>query len=624
MGAGRGGDACYDGCDAMTAEMIFVLVVLAVAIVLFASDRVRLDVVAIMVLLALLVSGILTVEESLAGFSDPVVIMIAGLFVVGEALTTTGIAFTIGKWLLHVGGANEIRLIALLMVVVTLVGSFMSSTGIVAIFIPVVATIADKTGLSRGRLMMPLAFAALISGMMTLIATPPNLIVNGELRTAGLEPFGFFAFTPFGVVVLAAGVAYMLIVGRHLVGAPSGGAVKKQGGRTLTDLVTSYALADRFRRLRVRADSPLIGRTVGQLQLRTLFGVVAVGIEGASRRGVSVQPALINTEFRSGDILHAVGDDEKIAHFVESQRLEPLPMDTSTRDNIVQELGLAEVMLAPDSKLVGQTLVDAAFRSRHKVSVLGIRRKREPLKGALADARLAFGDTLLVSGRWRDINLLQRDTRDFVVLHLPVEIKEVAPARRRAPHALAILLAMIVLMTFGIVPNAAAVLLAALAVVLTRCVSMEAAYRVINWPSLVLIAGMLPLATALQKTGGTELIVGALVAAVGDAGPRVMMAALFALTAVIGLFVSNTATAVLLAPIAILAADSLGVSPYPFAMTVALAASAAFMTPISSPVNTLVLAPGEYRFIDFVKVGVPMTIIAGAISLIVVPLILPF
>jgi di/tricarboxylate transporter len=605
----------------MTGEMILVLAVLGVAIVLFASDRVRLDLVAMMVLLALLLSGVLTVEESLAGFSDSVVIMIAGLFVVGEALATTGIALTIGKWLLRVGGTSEKRLIALIMVVVASVGAFMSSTGIVAIFIPIVVTIADKTGLSRSRLMMPLAFAALISGMMTLIATPPNLIVNGELRAAGLEPFGFFAFTPFGAVIP---VAYMLLVGRHLVGGSSAAAGRDHGGRTLSDLAASYALADRFRRLRVRPGSPLVGRTIGQLQLRTLFGVVAVGIERREPGRVSVNPALVNTEFRAGDILHAVVGDEHIAHFVQSQRLEPLSFEASTRENLVQELGLAEVMIAPDSKLIGQTLMEAAFRSRHKVSVLGIRRRGEPLEGALADVRLAFGDTLLVSGRWRDIDLLQADTKDFVVLHLPVEMKDVAPARSKAPHALAILVGMIVLMTFGLVPNVAAVLLAALGVVVTRCVSMEAAYRVVNWPSLVLIAGMLPLATALQKTGGTELIVDALVAGLGDAGPRAMMAALFVLTAVIGLFVSNTATAVLLAPIAILTAGSLGVSPYPFAMTVALAASAAFMTPISSPVNTLVLAPGEYRFMDFVKVGVPMTLIAGAISLIVVPLILPF
>lgn len=608
----------------MTGEMILVLAVLAVAIILFASDRVRLDIVAIMVLLALVVGGVLTVEEGLAGFSDSVVIMIAGLFVVGEALVATGIAMTIGKWLLRVGGTSETRLIVLIMVVVAGVGAFMSSTGIVAIFIPIVVTIADKTGLSRRRLMMPLAFAALISGMMTLIATPPNLIVNNELRGAGLEPFGFFAFTPFGAVTLLAGLAYMLIVGRHLIDTPSTAATTDRGGRTLADLVESYALADRFHRLRVRPGSPLIGRSIGQLRLRTVFGVVAVGVERRAPGRVRVMPALADTHFVVGDVLLVVGADEPVARLIDLQRLQRLPIDAFARDNLVQELGLAEVMVAPDSKLIGQSLVDAAFRSRHKVSVLGIRRRGEPLDGAPAEVRLAFGDTLLVSGRWRDINLLQSDKRDFLVLHLPVEMNDVAPARSRAPYALAILVGMIVLMTFGLVPNAAAVLLAALAVVLTRCVSMEGAYRVINWSSLVLIAGMLPLATALQKTGGTGLIVDMLVAGVGDAGPRVMMATLFVLTALIGLFVSNAATAVLVAPIAILTANSLGVSPYPFAMTVALAASAAFMTPVSSPVNTLVLAPGNYRFMDFVKVGVPMTLIVGVITLIVVPLILPF
>lgn len=608
----------------MSADTLFVFAVLAFAVVLFASDRVRLDIVALGVLLALMLGGILTVQEALAGFSDPVVLMIAGLFVVGEALVSTGIAFAIGRWLMRVGGSSETRLIALIMSIVAVIGAFMSSTGIVAIFIPIVLSIAGKTGLPAGRLMMPLGFAALISGMMTLIATPPNLVVNAELRNAGLATFGFFAFTPFGVAILACGLVYMLTVGRRLLGRSSSAEPAEPSGRTLEQLADGYALLPHLRRVRVQAGSALADRTIGQAELRSRFGLVALGVERRDRRTLTIMPALVDTAIRFGDILYVLASDEELEKAAVRLRLTTLGLDTAPREHIVQELGLAEVMLAPESKLIGRTLPQAAFRSRHRVSVLGIKRMGEPLTGSLADVKLSFGDTLLVSGRWRDIGRLQGDKKDFVVLHLPLEISEVAPARSRATWALAILLAMIAAMTFGLIPNVGAVLFAALLLVLSRCVTMDAAYKVINWPSLVLIAGMLPLATALQKTGGTDLIVNGLVAAVGGAGPEAMMAALFVLTAVIGMFVSNTATAVLLAPIAIGAAADLDVSPYPFVMAVALAASAAFMTPVSSPVNTLVMTPGGYGFIDFVKIGVPMTVVTGAVALVMVPLLLPF
>jgi di/tricarboxylate transporter len=281
-------------------------------------------------------------------------------------------------------------------------------------------------------------------------------------------------------------------------------------------------------------------------------------------------------------------------------------------------------MLAPESKLIGRTLLDAAFRSRHGVTVLAIRRKGAPLLANLTEQTLQFGDSLLVAGGWKHIGRLQADKKDFLVLSLPAEMAEVAPARSRAPWALAILAAMIVTMTFGWVPTVAAVLIAALAMVFTGCVGMDSAYKVINWQSLILIAGMLPMATALEKTGGTQVIVDGLVGALGDAGPFAMMAGLFVLTAALGSFISNTATAVLLAPIAIGAAEHLGVSPYPFAMTVAIAASAAFMTPVSSPVNTLVVVPGNYGFNDFVKVGTPMVLLVMAVTLLTVPLLFPF
>ncbi len=607
----------------MTGETIFVFGLLAVTIVLFASDKVRLDIIAIGVLLALMLSGVISPREAVAGFGDPVVLMIAGLFVVGEAMVRTGIAYAFGDWLMKVGGSSETRLIMVLMPLVGIVGAPMSSTGIVAIFIPVVLSVARKTGINPSRLLMPLAFAAMISGMMTLISTPPNLVVNAAVRDLDLEPFGFFAFTPIGLLALALGTLYMMTIGRRLLsvrGEQEGSGIK---GRRLEELAGAYGLTDQFHRLRVSEGSLLVGQTVGGAKLRTRFAVTVIGMEKRQQFGVSVEPALAHSEFEAGDVLYVVGQEEPIKHFIGSQRLQRLVIEQRQVKNVSQELGLAEIMLAPESKLIGRTLKEAQVRSRHKVSVLSIRRGGAAVLADFVGEKLQFGDSMLVAGGWKDIGRLQKDMKDFIVLSLPVEVAEVAPARARAPAALIILAAMIVAMTFGLVPNVAAVLLAALALVLARCVTMVDAYKVINWQSLVLIAGMLPMATALNETGGTILIVDGLVAALGDAGPMAMMAVLFVLTMGIGCFISNTATAVLLAPIAIGAAYDMGVSPYPFAMTVAMGASAAFMTPVSSPVNTLVVVPGSYRFMDFVKVGTPMGLMVMAVSLLVIPLLFP-
>ena len=570
-----------------------------------------------------MLSGVISPREAVAGFGDTVVLMIAGLFVVGEAMVRTGIAYAFGDWLMKVGGSSETRLILILMPLVGIIGAPMSSTGIVAIFIPVVLSVAHKTGIAPSRLMMPLAFAAMISGMMTLISTPPNIVVSAALEEANQEPFGFLVFAPMGLAVLGIGTLYMVFVGRHLL--PGGGDSTDQAkkGRTLEDLVAAYGLEERAYRLRIGAKSPLVGQTVGGAKLRTYFGATVIGVVRGSGRRLSVEPALAQTEFQARDVIYVVGSEEPIRHFIESQDLARLVIEERQKKEIIQDLGLAEVMLAPESKLIDRTLKEAAVRSRHHVSVLAIRRGGNPLLADFVGEKLQFGDSMLVCGGWKDIGRLQKDMKDFIVLTLPVEMAEVAPARSKAPVALTILFAMIAAMTFGLIPAVGAVLLAALALVLTRCVKMDDAYKVINWQSLVLIAGMLPMATALNTTGGTALIVDGLVSALGEAGPVAMMATLFLLTMVISCFISNTATAVLLAPIAIGAAQDLGVSPYPLAMCVAMGASAALMTPVSSPVNTLVVVPGRYSFMDFVKVGTPMGLIIMAVSLLLIPLLFP-
>ena len=605
----------------MSPDALFVFGLLAVTVVLFASDRLRPDVVALLVIVALILGGILPVSVAVAGFGDPLIILIAGLFVVGEGLVRTGIAFQVGQGLARLAGASESRLLVLLMLAVAGLGAFMSSTGVVAIFIPVVLGLTGRLSISPGRLMMPMAFAALLSGLLTLIATPPNLVVNDALRSAGLHPFGFFGVTPIGLLILALGIGYMAIIGSRLL--PSSVPNSTAGHRkTLRELGESYQLVGQLHRLRLAADSSLVGQTVAEARLRTRYGLTLIGVERPTRFAETVSAALANTELHPADVLYGVGSAAAVEELIAAERLLQLPITDSEQQRLIQELGLAEVMLPPDSALIGQTLHQAAFRSHHALSVLGIRRRGQPLLH-LAQEKLAFGDVLLVVGAWKRIALLQNDPKDFLVLNLAAELSEVAPSYRQAPFALAILLAMVALMTFGWVSNVVAVLLAALAMGLCRCLRMEDAYRAINWPSLVVIAGMLPLAKALEQTGGVALIADGLVAGLGPFGPLALLAGVFVLAALIGMFISNTATALLMAPIAIAAAQQVGVSPYPFAMTVVIAASAAFVTPVSSPVNTLVLAPGGYRFNDFVRVGLPLLLLVMGLTLLLTPLLLP-
>jgi len=608
----------------MTEQMLIVFGILAGAVVLFACGRPRVDIVAILVVLALMLSRVLTPQESLAGFGDPVVILIAALFIVGEALVNTGIAHRLGEAVLEAGHGNEARLIVLIMMLAGGIGAFMSSSAVVAMFIPVVLTIANKTGLNRKRMLMPLSIAALTSGMMTLIASSPNMIIENILRARGVAPLGFFSWTPFGVAVLTAGIAFVLL-GRRLLSkrtADDDAGTKLPGAY---DLLGSYGLADRWHRLRVPAASPLIDRSVAQMQhLYDRFGVVLVGFEKRSHFKTLFLPALRETVCEADDAIFVVAGKEEVLQLIESQRLIELPrLDDVRRGEALQEVGAAEVLLAPESKLIGKSLGELEFRSRYHVTVLAIRHRGEPLTTNLVNQMLDFGDTLLVAGAWADIRRLWADDRDFVMLTLPAEYQELLPAREQAPFAIGILLVMVLAMAFELLPNSATALLAALAMVASGCVKLEAIYRVISWKAVVLIAGMLPLATALTKTGAAVLMANGLVAALGSLGPLAMLAAVFLVTALVGLFLSNSATAVLIAPVAIEAAQALHVSPHAFAMTVAIACCAAYVTPVSSPVNMLVMEPGGYSFGDYLKVGLPLLLLTMLVTIALVAVMYP-
>ena len=611
----------------MNSELIWVLGLLMAAIILFVTGKLRMDVVALLVIIAFALSGTLTLQEALAGFSDPNVILIAALFVIGEGLVRTGVAQQMGEWLVRMAGSSESKMLILLMLTVAGLGAFMSSTGVVAIFIPVVLSVAVKMGTAPGRLMMPLSFAGLISGMMTLVATPPNLVVNSELQREGLQGFSFFAVTPIGLLVLLLGIAYMLLARCWLV-LPADqdqlGAARHR--RTFRDLIRDYKLTGRARRLSVRPGSPLIGYRLDDLKLRERYGANVVGLERWRKFRRVMVAVTGSTEFRAHDVLliDMSAAEIDLREFCAEQQLEPMVLRGDYFSDRARDVGMAEVSLIPDSELPGKTLRELAFRSRYGVSVVGIRRHGEVLEGTLIDEALELGDILLVIGDWKLIGQLQQQKRDFIVLSLPAEVDDVAPARSQAPHALFCLALMVAMMLTESIPNPVAALIACLLMGRFRCIDMESAYRSIHWPGIILIVGMMPFAIALQKTGGVALVVQGLMDIAGGRGPQVMLVCLFILCASIGLFISNTATAVLMAPIGIAAAQQMGVSPYPFTMIIAVAASAAFMTPVSSPVNTLVMAPGGYRFSDFVKVGVPFTLLVMVVSVLMVPVLFPF
>jgi len=608
----------------MNSQLAIVLGLLGISIAMFAMNRPRMDAVGLIMLTVLPFTGAITMGEALAGFSDPNIVLLGALFVIGEGLVRTGVAQQLGDWLMRTAGKNETRLIALLMAVVATLGAFMSSTGVVAIFIPVALRIAQSTGASPGQLMMPISMAALISGMMTLVATAPNLVVNSELVRSGSAGFSFFSFTPFGIPVLVLGILYMLFARRWL-GSKSGSGPGDVRQVSLMDWIEKYQLADREFRIRITGRSPLAGKRIGDLSLRENSGINIVAIERSSRFSSETFAPTGKTELQEDDVLFVDVFAPKVDIHEECARLEveELPLTGAYFNDRSQDIGMAEVMVAADSSLVGKSVLESGFRDRYHLNVVGLRHGKIAVQAGHLAEPLRIGDTLLVIGPWKHITKLQSDRSDLVLLNLPAEKAEVLPVPGKALHALVCLIVMVVLMVSGVVPNVQAALIACLLMGALRCIDLDSAYRSIHWKSLILIVGMLPFSIALQKTGGVELAADGLMALTGGAGDYAVLACLFAITAILGLFISNTATAVLMAPVALAMAGELNASPYPFAMIVALAASTAFMTPISSPVNTLVVAPGNYSFGDFVKVGVPFSLAVMAVSVLLVAWLLP-
>lgn len=641
--------------------MTTTLIILLITVALFIWGRIRADIVALAALASLLIFGILTPTEALAGFSSPIVIMMIGLFVVGGAIMQTGLAKLTGNKLMALSHGNEAVAFVLVMLVTSFIGAFVSNTGTVALMMPIVMSMASASGIRSSRLLMPLAFAGSLGGMLTLIGTPPNLVIDEALTEAGYQPLSFFAFFPVGLIVIAIGIIVLMPLSRLFLTKASG-KNKKRKKKSLDDLVSEYNLLDNLHRYTVpakaqmlttngeNAQQNIVGATLKDLDIQRRYGVSIIEIRNERKstlgivKDVNQTMAISNSVVAEGDTLYIMGDEEKIERFAHDYRLQKL------HDVKIDfyDLGLTEIVVMPTSSFVGLRIGQANLRKRFGINVLGIKRGDEPDKNSyptsdkaidknittrkyltenIINAKLHVGDVLLVQGEWTNLSHLSDDTENWVVLGQPDKAADKVLLDYKAPVAALIMLLMVGMMVFDFIPVApvTAVIVAGLLTVFCGCFrNVEAAYKTINWESIVLIAAMLPMSTALEKTGASAIVSQALVSSLGSVGPTALLAGIYFTTSLLTMFISNTATAVLMSPIALVAAQQVGVSPYAFLFAVTLGASMCFASPFSTPPNALVMKAGGYTFMDYVKVGLPLQIIIGIVMTFVLPLLFPY
>ena len=616
--------------------MWITIAILVVAAIFFMSGKVRSDLVAICSLLMLLICHILTPEEGLSGFSNSVVIMMIGLFVVGGAIFQTGLAKMISGRLLRLSGNSELRLFLLVMLATASIGAFVSNTGTVALMLPIVVSMAAATKTNARRLLMPLAFASSMGGMMTLIGTPPNLIIQEALTEAGYEPLSFFSFLPVGLVCLAVGIVVLLPLTKWFLGEK---AVEDQSGhsvgKSLKQLAREYDLSENLFRLRVESGSSAAGQSIAQLDARRAYGVNILEIrreKGSQTRFLSTVTQLYtpDTRIEEGDVLYVSGERaqvDKMAADFHLSLLDRAKASAGKEELAFYDLGIAEIVLMPSSRMINRTVKEVDFRRTFHVNVLAIRRKREYIRQHLGSEKMHNGDVLLVQGSWDDIARLSKGEDNWVVLGQPLAEAAKVTLDYKAPMAAAIMLLMIAMMVFDFIPVApvTAVMISAVLMVLTGCLrSVEAAYKTINWETIVLFGAMLPMSLALEKTGVSRYLSDALVSGIGGYGPIILLAGIYFTTSVMTMFISNTVTAVLMAPIALQSAVHAGVNPVPFLFAVTVGASMCFASPFSTPPNALVMPAGQYSFADYIKVGLPLQIIMGVVMVLVLPLLFPF
>ncbi len=784
----------------MTLEIAMVLGILLLAVFLFVTEKLRMDLVALLVLSLLAVTQLVSPVQALAGFSNSAVVTVWAMFIISGGLSVTGIADILGRQVLRIAGTGEARLIAVIMTTAGVLSAFMNNVGVAAMMLPVVIDIARRTKRPASRLLMPLALGSLLGGLTTLIGTPPNLLVSEALVDYGLDPFGLLDFTPVGLTLMIAGILFVTLIGRHLL--PTRDPVQDTVVGEARDLQAQYLLGERLFFINLPPDSPLaakslaqsrlgsalrlnvvailrngrtivaprpnqllqandrllvqgkqesltewrgpqqfrieenhaglqpllteeigvaeahlaanaalIGQTLYQARMRSRFNVNVLAIQ---RQGIVQYANLPDTEFQAGDILLLQGAHDDLqalaetnefsdvvfpssAELAQRYQLEDrfvmlrIPPDSALVDRSLAEsrlgdafgltvvgvvrdgetqlmpnpdsslapndlllvkgtpeelqllrglqsltvesqplpdlsalesedVSLAEIVLSPQTRLVGKTLRELHFRDKYGLNVLAIWREGQAIRTNLRDMALRFGDAILVYGSRDKIRLLHSEP-DFLVLTEP---SQEFLRLEKAPIAVAIMVAILLPVLFGLLPIAVAAVAGATLMVLTRCLTMTEAYRYIEWPAVFLIAGMLPLGVALEQTGAARLLAEGVISVAGGLGPHAVVAAIFILTSLATQIIPTAALVVLMAPIAFNAATDMGISPLTLMMTVAMAASASFASPVSHPANVMIMGPGGYRFNDYLKVGLPLTLLVAVLTIIFVPIFWPF
>lgn len=610
--------------------MLITIITLFLAAAGFVWGRIRADVIALIALLVLALSGILSPQEALSGFSNPIVIMMVGLFVVGGAIFNTGLAKMIGARLSHLGNGSPTRLFLVVVLATGVIGGFVSNTGTVALMLPIVVSMAAASGASASRFLMPLAFASSIGGMLTLIGTPPNLVIAEAWEEVSGESLTMFSFFPTGIICLAAGTLLLIPLSKLLTGGKKKNSDISDRNRTLTDIVEEYNLNHDLWRVDVPSESLISGLSLGALSLRGNYGLDVLELRVVAGKGllrnVSQEAPSASSVIEPGDILFIRGPRASVDRFVSDYGLNIAEDNDESRRHLnFYDIGLAEIVVLPNSDILKETIAELDFRNRFNVNILGVRRGGNYITGGLSDMKVAKGDVLLVQGTWDSIGKISRDTHDWVVLGEPESQASKVTLDYKAPIAAVIMLAMISALVFSDIPAVFIVLTASILMMVTGCFrTISDAYRTINWESIVLIAAMMPMSFALEKTGVSEMVSVSIVDVLGKAGPHWLLAGLYFTTSLLTLFISNTATSVLMAPIAIQSAVAYGVSPLPMLFAVTFGASLCFMSPFSTPPNALVMPAGQYTFMDYIKVGAPLQILLGILMIFVIPVFFPF
>ncbi|WP_096787762.1 SLC13 family permease [Rhodobacter sp. CZR27] len=594
-----------------------VFAIVGVIVVLFIWDRLPVIAVCMIAALSLWATGILTLNQSMAGFGDPAIIFVASLFVVSGGLEATGVTAWAGQILIRQAGDSRPRLIVLMMGVAGLLSGLISVNGAVASLLPVVIVMAIRLGQPPSQLLMPLVFAAHAGSQILLTGSPVNVLVSEASLDAGGGGFGYLEFALVGFPLIAGSILIVVLFGRWLLPSRTSATLPPDLSRHAMTLIEQYRLASDVHQLRVREESPLVGVPRQEFDLSGRDGLTLVTLKEADGRSAR------RDAIRPGDVVVVRGQAEAAAALASDFRLSFSEDDAPDLERTLfnRQSGLAEIQIPPRSKLVGERFFPGMVTQGGDLIVLAVQRHGEDLDPSLP---LAVGDTLLLQGTWAALEKRLKPAEVLMVNSPDLVRRQALPMGPGARNMLAILGAMVVLLATGLVPPAIAGVLAAGAVLLSGIQSVEQVYRAINWTTVILMGAMMPLSTAMQQTGAADLLATGLVDMIGESSPHLLLVGLFVLSAVMGQIISNTATALIVIPIAVVAAAQMGVSPQPILMAVCLASAAAFLTPVATPTNLMVMDPGAYRFGDYWKLGLPLMIWFFLIAVFLVPVLWSF